>query len=219
MKKYIIIFVLPLLFSGNNLYSQSVPTDKELKKTTYIFEGKVLGIQTFKVNDKQFVSYKIHIIKILNEEKDLLAGDTVEIVSILPESWGVLNTGEFYHRNQEHAKPLSKQKGLASWISAHGVFFTEKNTSITSGLHFFKTSLIPKFESSDAFYAYIPKAIYNKELNRIDTTYSVRGFNSTFSDIDSFNDYLLNLKLKSSSLQQVADKKKRGVFSRKSRMK
>lgn len=191
----------------NSLMSQVEPNGKDLIKSDYIFEGKVLNILPFRFDDKNYISYKISVIKNLKTNSIVNSGDTIELISILPESWGVLDNGEFYKKiNYDHFAK-SSQKGLAADINSFGVFFAEKNELITSTNISFSLSLIPSFQNSDSYFNIIPVSFYNESLKKRETKYTVEGFNKEFNNLSSFNDYLKNLNLPPLSIEENNKKK------------
>jgi len=193
-----------------NFFAQEIPKDEQIKKSSFIFEGKLLDIQTFKVADNDYMSCKINVIKNLNNDNSLKAGDIIELVTIVPEALGVLNTSEIYTKPISHPKPKSKQVGLEVRFSSHGVFFAERNTTISSGFSFTSITLVPTFSNSNAFFQIIPTSRYNVESKITDSTYAVNGFDKTFSTINLFNEYLNNLSVSflSNHAQDVSIKKK-----------
>lgn len=206
---YYFTLTLICLFINSLAFSQTDRAEDAIKNAPYIFEGVVVGFKPIQdENNEYFISYKIEVKKKLKGDAFLIEKDTIELISVLPDGWHVINGG--LGRSHIDHLPKSEQKGLGVDVKTHGVFFVKRNSENT-------TYFSPYSIKSDAYFDIVPTKKYNFQLNKTYMVTEVIGFSKTFISIDEFDIYLKSMKLSQLEMNEKAVKKKDAEFLEKSK--
>lgn len=207
-------FTLFVLFTAKLALSQSTSSDDALNNSQYIFEGTVVDLDFIKdETDNYFVSYILKVETLLKSADNIAVGDSVELISPLPDDWVITENGELIKTITFHQK-LSALNGLRLDRAVRGVFMANSSENIINST---KLSLVPYCLKSNCFYRITSKGELDEENHKVHQRYSVEGFDNYFESREKFNEYLKQFQLAEIETEHKSDKKKDVEFSERTR--
>ncbi len=209
MKKFIYTFVafaIVTVFSFSS--AQKDRAEDAIKNATYIFDGQTCGMKFIKNDDgTYYVTYRLVVNNLMKGDKKLHEGDTIELVSEMPEEWHLFGD-TLISTAQVSDLAYSMYKGASLGPKkVRGVYFLKPDV--------FKERHVYRYYSNYfSGYFGIRDVSRTDSLNISVITKEVGGFGKKFRSIAIFNEYLVSMGLKP-ILYNDSDytHKKKDVFS------
>jgi hypothetical protein len=154
---------------------------------------------------------------VLKETNKINIGDTVELISIAPDSWNLMESGDLIINHVEHTDYQSVGLNLSKGTT--GVFFNNViNSNVKSSFSPVNSyfQVITYSNSFKSFFQITHNFIFNKIKNEnVIENSKIIGFDKEFNSLREFNSYLNKMGLASISTplgSEVHDKKKDVIF-------